>query len=69
MKIKHWIWPIIAIIFVILAFLFYDKANMIHQSEALLPPSPHHLLGTDHLGRDFFTRLFVGNHGSMLVSC
>lgn len=61
MKIKHWIWPMIAIIFVILAFLFYDKANMIHQSEALLPPSLHHLLGTDHLGRDFFTRLFVGS--------
>ena len=34
---------------------------MIHQSEALLPPSLHHLLGTDHLGRDFFTRLFVGS--------
>ena len=33
---------------------------MIHQSEALSPPSLHHLLGTDHLGRDF-TRLFVGS--------
>nr|WP_222125909.1 ABC transporter permease [Staphylococcus haemolyticus] len=41
--------------------MLYDKANMIHQSEALLPPSLHHLLGTDHLGRDFFTRLFVGS--------
>ncbi|MGZ2417523.1 peptide/nickel transport system permease protein [Staphylococcus caledonicus] len=61
MKIKHWIWPIIIIILTLLAYLLYDKANTIHQSEALLPPSLTHLLGTDHLGRDFLTRLFVGS--------
>ena len=29
-------------------------------SESLLPPSAHHLLGTDQLGRDTFTRLLYG---------
>lgn len=61
MKIKYWIWPIIVLVLAIFAYLLYDKANTIHQSEALLPPSLHHLLGTDDLGRNFLTRLFVGS--------
>lgn len=61
MKIKHFIWPIAIIILAVLAYALYDKANQIHQSQALRPPSLHHLLGTDDLGRDFLTRLFVGS--------
>ena len=61
MKIKRFIWPITIVILVILAYVLYDKANQIHQSQALRPPSLHHLLGTDDLGRDFLTRLFVGS--------
>ena len=36
MKIKHFIWPI-AIIILVLAYALYDKANQIHQSQALRP--------------------------------
>lgn len=61
MKIKYWIWPVIIVGLAILAYALYDNANDIHQSEALIPPSLHHLLGTDDLGHDFLTRLFVGS--------
>ena len=32
-----------------------------------LPPSPQHLLGTDELGRDVFTRLLYGGRVSLLI--
>lgn len=37
MKIKRFIWPITIVILVILAYVLYDKANQIHQSQALRP--------------------------------
>lgn len=37
MKIKHFIWPIAIIILAVLAYALYDKANQIHQSQALRP--------------------------------
>ncbi|KAK56130.1 ABC transporter permease [Staphylococcus lugdunensis] len=61
MKIKYWIWPVIILILIMLTYLLYDQANMIHQTAALIPPTWSHWLGTDHLGRDFLTRLFVGS--------
>lgn len=33
----------------------------------LLPPSQEHLLGTDRLGRDVFTRVFYGGQPSLIV--
>jgi ABC-type dipeptide/oligopeptide/nickel transport system permease subunit len=33
----------------------------------LLPPSPTHLLGTDHLGRDILSRLIYGARYSLLI--
>lgn len=35
----------------------YAAGNL---AASLLPPSPHHLLGTDHLGRDVLSRLIYG---------
>src|SRR5438105_3037294 len=36
-------------------------------NEALRGPSPQHLLGTDNLGRDIFTRLVYGARLSLLI--
>jgi peptide/nickel transport system permease protein len=35
--------------------------------EILLPPGPKHLMGTDSLGRDVFSRMIRGTHISLLV--
>jgi peptide/nickel transport system permease protein len=35
--------------------------------EELLPPSLRHLIGTDHLGRDLFSRMLYGARVSLLV--
>jgi peptide/nickel transport system permease protein len=35
--------------------------------EILLPPGPNHLMGTDSLGRDVFSRMIRGTHISLLV--
>ena len=44
----------------------YDP-NKASFSEALLPPGGAHLLGTDQLGRDLFTRLLYGARVSLIV--
>lgn len=36
-------------------------------AQTLRPPSPEHLLGTDAVGRDFFSRILHGARTSMLV--
>ncbi len=36
-------------------------------SDALLPPSSAHLLGTDHLGRDLLTRILYGTRYSLFT--
>lgn len=44
----------------------YDPAEQV-LSNALLPPSPSHLLGTDEFGRDVFSRVVFGARASLLV--
>ena len=44
----------------------YDP-NDINIENALMPPSAGHLMGTDSLGRDLFTRLIYGGRISLLV--
>src|SRR5216684_2334560 len=38
-----------------------------HLDQKLLEPSPAHLLGTDHLGRDILARLAFGARFSLLI--
>lgn len=45
----------------------YDP-NKVDLSNVYRPPSAKHILGTDNLGRDTFTRLVVGARISLLVS-
>jgi len=44
----------------------YDPVK-INLSEALRPPSPEHILGTDELGRDIATRIMYGARISMFI--
>ncbi|NMP22909.1 ABC transporter permease [Sulfobacillus harzensis] len=43
-------------------------ANATNFSAALKPPSAHHLLGTDSLGRDVLSRIIYGTNSSILAS-
>lgn len=57
----------------IFAALFADyimpyAPNDINRNEALVSPSPAHLLGTDDLGRDVFSRLIYGCRISLRVA-
>lgn len=47
-------------------FAGYDPNN-INLKEALIGPSPDHLLGTDSLGRDLFSRMLYGARISLSV--
>lgn len=42
-----------------------DFADAAHMSEKLLPPSAQHLMGTDELGRDIFSRVLYGTRVSL----
>jgi peptide/nickel transport system permease protein len=61
---------VILFVFVVVAIIGpwiapYDP-NTLSQS-LLAAPSPAHLLGTDHLGRDVFSQILVGTQSVMLV--
>jgi len=57
---------IILIVIFVPMFLRVDP-NKVNLSQALLPPSPQHILGTDESGRDEFARLLYGGRISLLV--
>jgi len=44
-----------------------DASGDIHMHSKLLPPSPRHLMGTDHLGRDIFSRVLYGSRYSLSI--
>jgi peptide/nickel transport system permease protein len=44
----------------------YDPIK-IDPSIRLMPPGPRHLLGTDHFGRDIFSRILAGAHLSLAI--
>jgi len=52
---------------VLIEFLPYNP-YAIQLSERLIPPGNNHLLGTDHLGRDIFSRVALGYHNTISVS-
>jgi peptide/nickel transport system permease protein len=43
----------------------YDEQNL---QERLLPPDSRHIFGTDHFGRDVFTRILYGGKVSFLIA-
>ncbi len=44
-----------------------DATGAVHIADKLLPPSADHLMGTDQVGRDIFSRLVVGARISLLA--
>jgi peptide/nickel transport system permease protein len=63
---------IIILIFIICAAVpqWLTHYNPVKQtlSQTLLPPSSEHLLGTDALGRDLFTRIIYGARTAMIIA-
>ncbi len=57
------------IFFLTAASFFYTpfRPEQIELAERLQPPSGRHLFGTDHLGRDIFSRVLVGGRSSLLI--
>lgn len=45
-----------------------DAGSATHPLETFLPPSAHHLFGTDAVGRDVFSRVLYGARTSLTVS-
>lgn len=46
---------------------FVQNPNVQDISQIAMPPDSHHWLGTDHLGRDLFSRILYGGRISLLV--
>ena len=62
---------IVVFVFLLIAFgsFLYDYSpTKMNIAEALRPPSPAHLFGTDSMGRDVFTRIIYGTRISLFMS-
>jgi peptide/nickel transport system permease protein len=59
---------IVAVLAPVLAPYPADAGNATHPSATLLPPSGHHLFGTDQLGRDVLSRVVYGTRISPLIA-
>lgn len=57
------------LLILMLLSLFYTPYSVTEMniSEKLMPPSPAHLMGTDHFGRDIFSRIMMGSQTAFFV--
>jgi peptide/nickel transport system permease protein len=58
---------VVALVAIFAPFVATHGANTIAITERLVPPSAEHLLGTDNLGRDIFSRIVHGARVTMTV--
>lgn len=64
---------LVVLLIIIFACIFaplltsYDP-NAMNPRDKMMPPSAEHILGTDQLGRDVFTRILYGGRVSMLIA-
>ncbi len=58
---------VIIVIVVFVPMFVHIDPNKVDLAQALQPPSPHHIMGTDDNGRDEFIRLLYGGRISLLV--
>lgn len=76
MKKRQWISGIIGIVIltvilgasVLAPYLAPYEPNSINMAESLQEPSARHLLGTDLLGRDIFSRVLYGGRSSIVLA-
>ncbi len=48
-------------------YFYHSSPYIIHKNSILLPPSLHHIFGTDRLGRDLLARVIQGGKVSMTI--
>lgn len=65
---KKWLYILITITGVIFCIYFYQNPYKISENLTLLKPSFQHILGTDNLGRDIFSRLLLGTFYSVIIA-
>ena len=65
---KKWLYIIIILVGIIFCIAFYQNPYKISENFTLLKPSFQHILGTDNLGRDNFSRLLLGTFYSIFIA-
>lgn len=66
---KHWATLIVCgIVLAVAPLLSPYSPTQTNPALSFLPPSAQHWLGTDHLGRDVFSRLLYGGQKTVLIS-
>lgn len=65
---KKIVWSVCLIVFLLLLVTFYQSPFQISETLKLTKPSWEHILGTDHLGRDIFSRLVLGTGYSVAIA-
>ena len=65
---KKWLYIIIILVGIIFCISFYQNPYKISENFTLLKPSFKHILGTDNLGRDIFSRLLLGTFYSIFIA-
>ena len=65
---KKWLYIIIILVGIIFCIAFYQNPYKISENFTLLKPNFKHILGTDNLGRDIFSRLLLGTFYSIFIA-
>ena len=68
MILKKWLYFIIILVGIIFCISFYQNPYKISENFTLLKPNFQHILGTDNLGRDIFSRLLLGTFYSVVIA-
>lgn len=67
-KKRKTMWIIFLMLLISLIIVFYQDPYNISENLSLTKPSFKHILGTDHLGRDIFSRLILGSIYSVAIA-
>ena len=65
---KKYLYITIILVGIIFCISFYQNPYKISENFTLLKPSFQHILGTDNLGRDIFSRLLLGTFYSIFIA-